>query len=72
VIEIEIPEAVSMKTLQVSEQPAGWDDPRPSDSLKSIGTNRTRSNATALLSVPSSIVSRERNYLLNPNHPEFT
>ena len=71
VIGIEIPEAVSIKTVQVSELPAGWDDPRPSSNLKSIGTNWVRSNATAVLSVPSSIVARERNYLLNPSHPEF-
>ena len=70
-IEIRIPDGIPIRTLEVSELPAGWDDPSPSGGPRDIGTNWVRENATAVLSVPSSIIPRERNYLLNPNHSEF-
>jgi RES domain-containing protein len=71
IIEIRIPDALRIRNFDISELPAGWDDPRPSDGSKNIGTNWARANMTAVLSVPSSIIPRERNYLLNPNHPDF-
>jgi RES domain-containing protein len=71
VIEIDIPDAIRVRTLKVSELSGAWDDPIPSDSTRDIGTRWIRSGETAILSVPSSIVPRERNYLLNPAHPEF-
>lgn len=72
VIEIKIPDALPITMLEVSELPRGWDDPSPSDATRAIGTKWVPGGATAILSVPSSIIPRERNYLLNPNHAEFT
>jgi RES domain-containing protein len=71
VVEIQIPDSLIVRTVEISELPRGWDDPNPSDDTRDIGTNWAREGATAILSVPSSIISRERNYLLNPNHSEF-
>ena len=71
VVEIEIPEAVQVRTLDVSELPIRWDDPTPADTTRDIGTSWAREGATAVLSVPSSIIPRERNYLLNPAHSDF-
>ena len=71
VIDIQIPDSLSIRTLEVPELPGGWDDPIPSDRTKDIGMSWIRDGATAILSVPSSIITRERNYLLNPNHPEI-
>ena len=70
-IEIQIPDALRIRTIEVTALVRGWDDPNPSDVTRDIGTNWVREGATAILSVPSSIIPRERNYLLNPNHPEF-
>ena len=70
-IEIEIPDVLRILTLHLSALARGWDDPSPSDDTRDIGTNWVREGTTAILSVPSSVIPRERNYLLNPNHPEF-
>ena len=39
---------------------------------KDIGTSWAKSGATAVLSAPSVVVPNERNYLLNPAHPDFS
>jgi RES domain-containing protein len=70
-IQIQIPDLMQIRIVESSELIAGWDDPVPSDATREIGTNWIRAGSTAVLSVPSSIIQRERNYLLNPNHPEF-
>ncbi|WP_335337998.1 RES family NAD+ phosphorylase [Pedobacter sp. PACM 27299] len=36
-----------------------------------LGENWVRNEKTALLKVPSSIISAESNFLLNPNHADF-
>ena len=41
------------------------------NSTKDLGTNWAASMETAVLSVASAIVDRERNYLINPRHPGF-
>jgi RES domain-containing protein len=71
VIEIIIPRTIAVHALTISELPEGWNDPIPSVATRDLGTNWVKLGATAILSVPSSIVPRERNYLLNPNHPDF-
>ena len=38
---------------------------------RQLGDEWTRSNAGALLAVPSAIVPTERNFLINPAHPGF-
>lgn len=70
-IEIHIPDGLRIRTLEMSALARGWDDPTPSDTTRDIGTNWVREGATAILSVPSSIIPSERNYLLSPTHPDF-
>ena len=41
------------------------------DITRDIGTNWQKALATAVLSVPSAVIPRERNYILNPAHPDF-
>ena len=64
--QIHIPDALHVSIIQASELPNGWNDPAPSDVTRDIGTSWIRDGATAVLSVPSSIITRKRNYLLNP------
>ena len=71
VVEIRIPDALKTRTLRESELPSGWDDPSPRKGTRDIGTKWALEQATAILLVPSSIIPSERNYLLNPNHPDF-
>ncbi len=42
-----------------------------SDDFREIGDRWISESSSAVLHVPSIIVAREYNYLLNPNHPDF-
>lgn len=51
--------------------PVHWrQSPAPAE-LKVIGDQWIRTAASAVLNVPSAIIDRERNYLINPLHPDF-
>jgi RES domain-containing protein len=57
----EIPESVL---------PADWKEiPAPS-STKDFGSAILRSSKTAVIKIPSAIISSEHNFLLNPAHPD--
>jgi RES domain-containing protein len=45
-------------------------NPAP-EALKDIATAWINNSATAVLAVPSAVIPSEKNYLLNPKHPEF-
>ena len=44
----------------------------PTPASQSVGDAWVESGTHPVLSVPSAIVPEERNYLLNPAHPEFS
>jgi RES domain-containing protein len=69
--EIHIPEAVVVGAFDEEDLPADWRTFSPSPMTQEIGRRRTVELRSAVLSVPSTIVPVERNYLLNPNHPDF-
>lgn len=69
-VEIEIPNEVSMLTLDDEDLPAKWDAKPPIIETQFIGDDFVKSNSAALLKVRSSIVPQEFNYLINPNHPD--
>ena len=71
VAEIDIPESLEIGTLQVSDLPRDWNSPMYGDGTPDIGTAWPREARTAILSVPSSVIPRERNFLLNPLHKDF-
>ena len=72
VIAARIPKSVSIRTIEEAELPKNWDDPVSIKKTKDLGTSWAKSGATAVLSVPSAVVPNERNYLLNPAHPDFS
>lgn len=51
--------------------PADWQTEPPSPSTQTIGEVWARQGRSAVLAVPSVLVSGEPNYLLNPRHPDF-
>ena len=55
----------------LSELPADWRIEPPPPSTKRFGDTWARAGRSAILAVPSVIISSELNYLLNPAHPEF-
>ena len=61
-----------VERLDRSLLPDGWRSyPAPSE-LQRIGDEWVRRQRSAMLEVPSVIVERESNYLLNPAHPDFS
>jgi RES domain-containing protein len=58
--------------LDPSALPQDWrSDPAPPE-LHSIGDNWVRAGSSAVLQVPSALVPGENNFLLNPEHRDFT
>lgn len=70
-IEVVIPEEIRVSQLPRGRLPANWRAEPPPAETKTIGSSWVRAGETLLLRVPSVIVPRESNYLLNPAHPDF-
>ncbi|HEY3742216.1 MAG TPA: RES domain-containing protein [Bryobacteraceae bacterium] len=70
-VPIEISDDVPRTILSVEEMPRGWNSSEHSSGTRDLGTAWVTANETAALVVPSAVLPRERNYLLNPQHPEF-
>lgn len=67
-----IPDEMAVATIDPATLPNNWrtiDDHEP---LQTMGTAWAQQNSTTVLQVPSAVVQTGRNYLLNPNHPDFT
>src|SRR5471030_234145 len=55
----------------MTELPPNWRDTPAPKALQTFGDEWIRHRRTAILFVPSAIVPRENNLLLNPDHPDF-
>ncbi len=68
----EIPDKVAVEIVDDARLPADWStlDPREQELTKRIGDQWVAEQRSAVLSVPSVILG-ERNYVLNPAHPDF-
>ncbi len=70
-LEIDIPENVSVFVLGKEELPSAWNSfPHLADTQK-IGDTFILERKSALLKVPSAVVPGDFNYLINPQHPDF-
>jgi RES domain-containing protein len=58
--------------VDVSSLPKNWKTYPAPKSLRAIGDAWVSSDKSAVLRVPSVLVPSERNFLLNPRHPEYT
>lgn len=70
-IEVTLPDDMRIERKEIHELPADWNQLKPSKSTRDIGSNWCNSGPGAVLSVPSVVVSQERNYLLNPLDLDF-
>jgi RES domain-containing protein len=70
-VEIEIPESVVITRFEANIFPPGWDAAVPSPATQNVGTEWAKHLSAAIAEVPSVIVQREHNYLLNPLHTDF-
>lgn len=68
---IEIPDGLSVETLDPANLPMGWNTvPAPTE-LQRLGTSWLTSNRSVALIVPSAVIPVEQNVLINPRHPEI-
>ncbi len=66
-----IPESVRVETVSIEKLPASWFAASPPSELQVLGGDWLERGETAVLKVPSAIVTEEWNYLLNPLHMDF-
>jgi RES domain-containing protein len=66
-----IPASVAIETVSVRELPANWFSADAPQGLRIVGGKWLGRGETAVLQVPSAIVTEEWNYLLNPLHADF-
>ena len=68
-LEIQVPEDVRMEKLEDwAKLPKGW--PKKQAVTRALGDQWLNRNSAALLQIPSAIVPRTSNFLLNPLHPD--
>ena len=70
-IPVEVPDDLAVQVVAAPQLPSDWRQYPAPESLAQLGAAWASTLATALLQVPSVIVPREPNYLLNPSHPGF-
>ena len=71
VVEIEIPDEASRTVVPLYSLPENWRSfPAPAQ-LADLGTDWLRKNETLALEVPSVLIPKETNFILNPRHSEF-
>ncbi|BBD78379.1 RES family NAD+ phosphorylase [Hydrogenophilus thermoluteolus] len=66
-----IPDALAQTVIEVQDLPSDWRTLGARDMLQALGLAWLKGGQTAILNVPSAVVPGERNFLLNPNHPDF-
>ncbi len=70
-IEIDVPAAIEVERLPLSKLSAGWDVYPAPAFTQLLGMKWVAAGRTAVLEVPSAVIPRESNYVLNPAHPHF-
>ncbi len=66
-----LPADLPATRVEVGQLPEGWRTIGVRDVLQEMGRAWLESGVTAVLDVPSAVLPGERNYLLNPRHPDF-
>lgn len=69
-MEIAIPEGVSIRCLRLTKQLDGWNGPNGESVCRAVGDDWLGKGTTAALEVPSAVIPEERNLIINPNHPD--
>jgi RES domain-containing protein len=62
---------VTIDRVSIDDLPSDWREIGARQKLQAIGAEWASTRKAAVLAVPSAIVPRESNYLLNPLHPAF-
>lgn len=70
-ISAELPEDLEIDSINAGQLPENWRDTPPPASLSLIGQDWLNAGRAAVLSVPSAVITAERNFLLTPEHAAF-
>lgn len=70
-IGVEIPDDVRIDRIMADALPPGWRSEPPLPPTIELGSAWLQSVGAAVLQVPSAIIPREHNFVLNPAHPDF-
>lgn len=70
-LEIEVPENVHTQQLNLNDLPVKWKDFPPSHETQQLGNQFLTNFEKCILKVPSVLVHREFNFLINPKHADF-
>ena len=68
---ITTPEQVSIMDVPASILVQGWDSPVEKSATQEYGRTWILSRASAVVKVPSAVVPRDANYVINVSHPDF-
>jgi RES domain-containing protein len=68
---VEFPKEICAKVTDLFKLPKNWaTDPAP-NTTKRIGDLWVKERKSTVMAVPSALIPREWNYLVNPAHPDF-
>lgn len=71
IVEINIQENVQRVLIKESQLPSSWRDYPAPEQLANIGTSWIKSKSSLILDIPSAVVDKEVNTLINPLHPDI-
>jgi RES domain-containing protein len=69
-IAVDVPDNLAIRTINETDLPTLWKS--STNFTKDFGKAWVNDNTSAVMSVPSAVVPNENNYLLNPEHPDFS
>lgn len=67
----EIPDDVTRKRIMLHDLPANWREPLAPAELVRFGDEFVQRGEVCVLLAPSVLVSRENNWLINPEHTDY-
>lgn len=71
IVEIDIQENVKREAVKENQLPSSWRDYPAPEQLADIGTDWLKSKSSLLLDIPSAVVDKEFNTLINLLHPDI-
>jgi RES domain-containing protein len=69
---IGMPDDTAIHKLNITDLPTNWNRNPIVKSTQYIGDNFLKANKQLVLQVPSATVPGDYNFVINPNHPDFT
>lgn len=66
-----VPDNLPIAEIQSNSLPRNWRTYPAPPALQKVGGDWIAKGRIAILSVPSAVIPEDRNYLLNPAHPDF-